>query len=269
MGILDDAIREHLELKRSHGASDDEISRKEAEAFGPARQELPDETSVLPPAEFAEAPVPEAPAAEPIEDDGFDTAFADEPPAQPADALAEAPGPDAPAFGEPSLAEPPPEPPPEPPLAEPPHQPPPSAFDEPSTAAFAPDPAAAPGAFAPEPPPPDPLLDQPTEDFDPFAAEIAPDPVPPAPVHDHLDERDAPPEPVFPAGERPAPVEEPPAEEAPVDEPPVGDPPVEQPPVEGDAEDVLEETPEFLQDTPEHDRLWFEQKPPRDFDFGS
>ena len=34
---------------------------------------------------------------------------------------------------------------------------------------------------------------------------------------------------------------------------------------EGD-EDVLEETPDFLQETPEHDRLWFEQKPPRDFD---
>jgi len=32
-------------------------------------------------------------------------------------------------------------------------------------------------------------------------------------------------------------------------------------------DDVLEETPEFLQDTPDHDRLWFEQKPPRDFDF--
>jgi hypothetical protein len=31
--------------------------------------------------------------------------------------------------------------------------------------------------------------------------------------------------------------------------------------------DELEETPEFLQETPEHDRLWFEQKPPRDFDF--
>ena len=30
---------------------------------------------------------------------------------------------------------------------------------------------------------------------------------------------------------------------------------------------MLEETPEFLQETPEHDRLWFEQKPPRDFDF--
>jgi hypothetical protein len=35
----------------------------------------------------------------------------------------------------------------------------------------------------------------------------------------------------------------------------------------GDDEDVLEETPEFLQDTPDHDRLWFEQRPPRDFDF--
>ena len=31
--------------------------------------------------------------------------------------------------------------------------------------------------------------------------------------------------------------------------------------------DELEETPEFLQETPEHDRLWFDQKPPRDFDF--
>jgi hypothetical protein len=31
-------------------------------------------------------------------------------------------------------------------------------------------------------------------------------------------------------------------------------------------EDVLQETPEFLEETPEHDRLWFEQKPPKDFD---
>ena len=36
---------------------------------------------------------------------------------------------------------------------------------------------------------------------------------------------------------------------------------------EGDEGDVLEDTPDFLQETPEHDRLWFEQKPPRDFDF--
>ena len=36
---------------------------------------------------------------------------------------------------------------------------------------------------------------------------------------------------------------------------------------EGEAEDVLEETPDFLEETPEHDRLWFEQRPPRDFNF--
>src|SRR5438445_703947 len=32
-------------------------------------------------------------------------------------------------------------------------------------------------------------------------------------------------------------------------------------------EDVLEETPDFLRDTPEQEQLWFEQCPPRDFDF--
>jgi hypothetical protein len=36
---------------------------------------------------------------------------------------------------------------------------------------------------------------------------------------------------------------------------------------EESAEDVLEETPDFLRDTPEQERLWFEQRPPRDFDF--
>src|SRR3954451_2832907 len=38
MGALDDAIREHLELKRRHGASEDEIQQAEAEALGPARR---------------------------------------------------------------------------------------------------------------------------------------------------------------------------------------------------------------------------------------
>jgi hypothetical protein len=38
-------------------------------------------------------------------------------------------------------------------------------------------------------------------------------------------------------------------------------------PEEETGDDVLETTPEFLQDAPEHDRLWFEQRPPRDFDF--
>ena len=35
MGILDDAIRQHLDLKRLHGAEDDEVQRLEDEAFGP------------------------------------------------------------------------------------------------------------------------------------------------------------------------------------------------------------------------------------------
>jgi hypothetical protein len=34
-----------------------------------------------------------------------------------------------------------------------------------------------------------------------------------------------------------------------------------------DDNDLLEETPDFLAQAPEHDRLWFEQRPPRDFDF--
>jgi hypothetical protein len=32
-------------------------------------------------------------------------------------------------------------------------------------------------------------------------------------------------------------------------------------------EDVLGETPDFLRETPDQERLWFEQQPPRDFDF--
>jgi hypothetical protein len=41
MGVLDDAIREHLDLKRQRGASEDEIARAEAEALGPARRAVP------------------------------------------------------------------------------------------------------------------------------------------------------------------------------------------------------------------------------------
>jgi hypothetical protein len=49
MSILDDAIREHLELKRAHGADDGELKRLEDEAFGPPQR--PDEADP-----FAEAP---------------------------------------------------------------------------------------------------------------------------------------------------------------------------------------------------------------------
>jgi hypothetical protein len=39
MGLLDDAIREHLDLKRRRGADPSEIAREEADALGPARRE--------------------------------------------------------------------------------------------------------------------------------------------------------------------------------------------------------------------------------------
>ncbi len=39
MGLLDDAIREHLELKRRRGADSSEIARLQHEALGPVRRE--------------------------------------------------------------------------------------------------------------------------------------------------------------------------------------------------------------------------------------
>jgi hypothetical protein len=38
MGVLDEAIRDHLELKRRRGVADTEIARAEEEALGPARR---------------------------------------------------------------------------------------------------------------------------------------------------------------------------------------------------------------------------------------
>ena len=39
MGILEDAIREHLELKRKHGADPTEVAKQEREALSPATRE--------------------------------------------------------------------------------------------------------------------------------------------------------------------------------------------------------------------------------------
>src|SRR3954462_9255574 len=68
MGLLDDAIREHLELQRRHGASREELERQEQEALGPARQgefarPKPEPADAPPPAEESAAaePSPVAP----------------------------------------------------------------------------------------------------------------------------------------------------------------------------------------------------------------
>src|SRR6059036_3192732 len=53
MGLLDEAIKEHLELKRRHGADPAEVAQQEREAFGPARRG-PEPLEVPPPADEAE-----------------------------------------------------------------------------------------------------------------------------------------------------------------------------------------------------------------------
>jgi hypothetical protein len=220
MGILDDAIREHLELKRAHGASDDEVGRKEAEVFGPVRHEaaeapLEDEaTEMLEPAAHDLEPEPLQPAGE----DAYAVHPGDHPVPDPHDHA-------HPVGADPAWAE--------------------------DTEFFS-EPAA-----PPEPAPPVP---------DPHQHEDEPHPA----LHDHdaIQREEYAPEPAF-RPETAAPAAPPPIEEPPVEDPPIEEPPIEEPPVETPGEeDVLEETPEFLQDAPEHDRLWFEQKPPRDFDFG-
>ena len=96
MGLLDDAIREHLELKRKHGANPEDVARQEQEALGPGqRNEFAQPEGAAPappevpaggarsrgpevPPEFEAPPVDELPEGEP--------GIAEEPPA------AEAPG---------------------------------------------------------------------------------------------------------------------------------------------------------------------------------
>src|SRR4029078_12092337 len=89
MGLLDDAIREHLELKRRRGADAEEVTRQEQEALGAPQR-----------AEFAAATTAAA-APDALED-------------APASARPPAPAPDAPEPARASEREPAPEPVPEP-----------------------------------------------------------------------------------------------------------------------------------------------------------
>jgi hypothetical protein len=198
MGLLDDAIREHLELKRQHGADPSEVERQEREALGAPRQAefaaTPDEGAREPaparteePAAVAEEPVVEA--EEPVVEAAEPAVEAEEPVAEASEPV------DAGEEREPFDIE---------------------ALDAP----------------ADEVPPQEPELPAPGEaagapgyDEDPWLEE----------------ERDE-----VPAGES-------------LDRP--------RDAAEEPGEDVLEDTPDFLQETPEHDRLWFEQRPPRDFDW--
>jgi hypothetical protein len=241
MGILDDAIREHLELKRKHGVPEEEVERQQEEALGPARRDV------------AQQPEEAETAAEGADDTSLFDGEGDA-------AVAEAP---AIAHGETAIAEPPvaeqpaerEEPPPEPFSEEPPEPEPPVA-DHTGLEPPPDDDESAAGALRPEPSaaePPEPAAAEPPE---PAAVEAPPEPDPHAALGDTephgfpaLDDDDL-------------------AEDDAVDDDSPNDPlPAADVEDEDEDLDVLEDTPDFLQETPEHDRLWFEQKPPRDFDF--
>jgi hypothetical protein len=225
MGLLDDAIREHLELKRRRGADNAEVARQEQEAFGPPRRGDFEAGSAGTAVAEHEPLVEEAGGS--IADFGSEPESAAAPTTlhvveDPHPVQAEPPRP----HGDPADALPHADP--EPPPSRPEHErvlqeEPPRPHGDPADAL------------------PDAPDDQPTRAFDAdeVRAATTPPPVAPAPVEPQPEPE---PEPSAPAAARPD------------EEPEAGD-------------DVLEETPEFLQETPEHDRLWFEQRPPRDFDF--
>jgi hypothetical protein len=337
MSILDDAIREHLELKRQHGADESELKRLEDEAFGPpGRPEEPDP--------FAEAPTefmaqPEAPTEEPGGEGRRRINIADlqEPPPPgakaagveaegPEAAAEESPAPEAPEI-EISHGTPPAEAAPIAPAEDPAQAAPPAEEEPPAMehevvaeppAEEAPEAVEADAPEAEAPPEPShsteerhAIAEQPTEFFD-IEAEIGAEEAPAVeapspsdeeiaeaeqveprlvPVADDEDEEDE----EFWSDQRlsdeldqalEAPLTE--EHEAPAPEPPAPSPEpttsffdqqshepegerAEEHPNEYDPdtghEDVLEDTPEFLEDAPEDDELWFEQRPPKDFDF--
>jgi len=301
MSILDDAIREHLELKRQHGADEAEVKRLEDEAFGPpGRPEEPDPMAEAPTefmatpeaaeaveggdfeggrrinvADLQEAPPPAAPAEDPVQA---------APPAEeePLEVVEEAPAAEHEAVVEP----------PEPghsteerhAIAEQPTE----MFDieaemgtedAPATEAASPsdeeivaEEAAEPRLAPVEPATEihairtedaEPLADEEEEDDD-FWSEQR--------LSEELDQALEAPLSEEPVAEEPAPAEpiseeqDQPATEAAAPAPAEPEQQTDYDPDTGH-EDVLEDTPEFLEDAPEDDELWFEQKPPKDFDF--
>jgi len=293
MGILDDAIREHLELIRQRGAADSEVRRLEDEAFGPPTR--PDEAD-FPEAEEASSSgngvATEAAVEEPEDAAAHEDVTTLLPAEEAAEPLAETPGTglEEPTGahvtegveepeGEPILGEPAAEIEREEPVAE--------------EHAIVEEPAAE--ADEEEPPEGEPAAEEVTSLYDQGAdegmdvdldlslegGEAAPaeppseEPpvdqpegaVPLEPPIESLDTVEHPFPDEIAAPEEPH-EEPPPSDEHAVEEQPPDAEPEEE--AEGSAdgdEDVLADTPEFLKDQPEDDELWFEQGEPKDFDF--
>jgi hypothetical protein len=298
MGILDDAIREHLELIRQRGAADSEVQRLEDEAFGPPTR--PDE------ADFPEAGegagsgngvATEAAVEEPENAGAYEDVTTLLPAEEAIDAPEETPGTglEEPtgahitegaddAEGEPVLGEP---------------------VEEPAGEVEQAEPVAeehaiveeAPAEEAREQPQDEPPLEEATSlydqgtdegmdvDLDPSLEEEPPAPeapseelpadqpegaVPLEPPIESLDTVEHPFPDEIAEGDESRQEEAPPSDEHAVQE----EEKVAEGEAEGDAEgsdeddeDMLADTPEFLKDQPEDDELWFEQGEPKDFDF--
>jgi hypothetical protein len=302
MSILDDAIREHLELKRAHGADEAEVKRLEDEAFGPpGRPEDPDPLAEAPTefmaasgadgatetaeesggrriniADLQEAPEAAAPVPAPlvpVEDEAQASPPAEEEhPAAEHEAVIDAP--DAGHTTEERHA-----------IAEQPTEffdvqseigdadAPPAEAPSPSDEEILEVEAAEPKLAPVEPPteihasrteaPADDVAEE-EEDDDFWSEQRLSDELDQALEAPLLEEDEE--EPVEPVAEAPA-AEEPISEE--YEQPKAAtepEPNVNYDPDTGH-EDVLEDTPDFLEDAPEDDELWFEQKPPKDFDF--
>jgi len=300
MSILDDAIKEHLELKRQHGADEAEVKRLEDEAFGPpARPEEPDPLAEAP-TEFMATPGAEESGEGEVSEGGRRINVAD---------LQEPPPPAAPAEDPVQAAPPAEEEPPEiaeeepamehEAVIEPPElghsteerhaiaEQPTEMFDveaemgtEDAPATEAPSPSdeeiaeaeAAEPRLAPVEPateiyaartdaPAEDVADEEEEDDDFWSEQRLSDELDQAlegPLSD--EDEEAPLEPVSEEHDRPAPAAPAPEQASDSEGQPDYDP-------DTGHEDVLEDTPDFLEDAPEDDELWFEQKPPKDFDF--
>jgi hypothetical protein len=293
MGILDDAIKEHLELKRQHGAGESELKQLEDEAFGAAERpgdggSVPDPLAEAPTQFMTQPGLEEAGSdAEKAQPEGEEDSKRPAPRAEIAD-LQEAP----PASPEGDVPE------PEPPAEE----------EAPAMEHEAvPEPEISSGPTTEER---EAIAEQPTEMYDvegELASSQAAAPSEEELVEEEMDEpRLAPVDPLSgleeadvadsdsdAAGQEDEEEEyeedddfwdekrlsdeldqalEAPSEAG--DEEEVffeADAETEAEPEEAspasEEEDVLEETPDFLEEAPEDDQLWFEQKPPKDFDF--
>ncbi len=230
MGILDDAIREHLELKRRRGGDPSEIDRMEREALGPVRRGPHDAADLL----VDEETVPRG--SYPIDEEVPRWEESAEEAAPFDHAVESSPEPPSAEWSEPEL---------------------PREYPAPAAAGYEPDTVT---EAAPDRRSERPRHHEIAEEWEAHARqELAGEPA-------GFEPDELAPAPPASAPETPPPA--PSFEEETAEYEVEKEEQFDRPPTEpAESEDVLEETPDFLQDTPDHDRLWFEQRPPRDFDF--